>query len=170
MLRKKSTGKTKIKRRSPRPKKKSKLLEMAIVAIFALVLIYGASFAIRITHGLSKTVESPDYVIRLQILNGCGVDGAAGRVARELPKLIKMPLEINIIDVADFNAYNVKESFLILREKNLEGVGILAEQLGLDSDRSLFEPIENNTRSISATLVLGEDFEKVINKQKDEET
>ena len=32
MLRKKSTGKTKIKRRSPRPKKNSKLLEMAIVA------------------------------------------------------------------------------------------------------------------------------------------
>ena len=170
MLRKKSTGNTKIKRRSSRPKKNSKLLEMAIVAIFALVLIYGASFAIRITHGLTKTVESPDFVVRLQILNGCGIDGAAGKVARELPKLIKLPLEINIIDVADFDSYHVKESFLILREKNLEGAEILAGQLGLDPNRSVFEPIENNTRTISATLVLGEDFEMILKRQNNKET
>jgi len=169
MLRKKSTKTTKIKRRSPRPKKNSKPLEMAIVAIFALVVIYGISFAIRITHGLSKTVESPDYVVRLQVLNGCGIDGAAGRVARDLPKIIKLPLEINVIDIDDFDSYHVEESFLILREKNLEGASVLAEQLGLDPDLSVYEPIENNARSISATLVLGEDFETLAAKHKNKE-
>jgi hypothetical protein len=164
MLRKKSTGKTKITRRSPRPKKKSKALEMAIVAIFALVLIYGASFAIRITQGLSKTVEAPDYVIRLQVLNGCGIDGAAGRVARQLPKQIKLPLDIDVVDVGDFNSYHVNNTFLILREKNLGGADILAEQIGLDPDNSVYEPINNNVRSISATLVLGEDFDSLISK------
>ena len=90
--------------------------------------------------------------------------------AKELPKLIKLPLEINIIDVADFDSYHVKESFLILREKNLEGSEILAGQLGLDPNRSVFEPIENNTRTISATLVLGEDFEMILKRQNNKET
>ncbi|PKK83417.1 MAG: hypothetical protein CVT49_08890 [candidate division Zixibacteria bacterium HGW-Zixibacteria-1] len=133
---------------------------MAIVAIFALVIIYGASFAIRITHGFSKTVDSPEYTIRLQILNGCGADGAAGKVARKLPKIIKLPLEIDIVDVGDFDAYHVKESFLILRDKNQKGAEIFAGQIGLDPDNTTFEPIENNIRNVSVTLVVGEDFEK----------
>ncbi|MEW5924579.1 MAG: LytR C-terminal domain-containing protein [Candidatus Zixiibacteriota bacterium] len=163
MFRKKSTGTTTVKRRSPHPKKNSRLLEMAIVAIFALVVIYGASFAIRVTHGVSKTVDSPEYTIRLQILNGCGLDGAAGKAARKLPKMIKMPLEIDIVDVGDFDAYHVKESFLILRDKNQKGAEILAEQIGLDPDNLVYEPIENNIRSVSVTLVVGEDFDKLFN-------
>lgn len=137
---------------------------MAIVAIFALVVIYGASFAIKVTHGISKTVESPEYDIRLQILNGCGLDGVAGKVSRKLPKIIKMPLNAEVVDVGDFDAYHVKESFLILRDKNQKGAEILAEQLGLDPDNLVYEPIENNIRSVSVTLVVGEDFDKLFNK------
>jgi len=142
---------------------------MAIAAIFALVIIYGASFAIRITQGLSKTVEAPDYVLRLQVLNGCGINGAAGHVANELAKHIKHPLEIDVVDVGDFNAYHVNNTLLSLRDKNLGGADILAEQIGLDPDNSVYEPINNNVRSISATLVLGEDFDSLINKHKKKE-
>ncbi len=134
---------------------------MAIVAIFALVFIYAASFAIRITHGISKTVDSPEYTIRLQILNGCGVDGAAARVARSIDKLVKLPLEVTVIEVDDFNSYQVAKSFLIARENDKHPVEILADQLGLDNDIT-YEPVENNYRAITATLIIGGDYENII--------
>jgi len=139
---------------------------MAIVAIFALVVIYAASFAIRITHGFSKTVDSPEYVLRLQILNGCGTDGAANRVAKALPSLIKLPLEVIILEVDDFDAYHVKKTFLISRDDDSDPIEILANQLNLSSDDLKFEPIDNNYQSISATLVLGEDFELIWGEKK----
>ncbi|UCD17462.1 MAG: LytR C-terminal domain-containing protein [Candidatus Zixiibacteriota bacterium] len=152
----------KVKRRTVKPKEKSRFLELAIVAIFALVMIYGASFAIRITHGFSKTIEMPEHTIRLQILNGCGVNGAASRVARALPGLISLPLEVDILEVEDFDSYNVAETFVISREKDLEAAEKFAEQLGLNTDKIAYNPIDNNYRSISLTLVLGDDFERLL--------
>ncbi len=162
MTRKKTGRKTTIKRRSVEPKKKSRTLEMAIVAIFALVVIYAASFAIRITHGISKTIDEPQYTIRIQVLNGCGVDGAASRVADQLPTIVGLPLEIIVVDVDDFKSYHVKESFLISRDKDLRPLKIMANQLGIENKEIEFVPIENNYRSISATLVLGEDYQEII--------
>lgn len=132
------------------------------MAILALVLIYAASFAIRITHGFSKTIDSPDYTVRLQILNGCGADGAANRVARALDGLIHLPLETKIVDVDNFDSYTVEKSFIIARESDLTAAELLAEQLGLDKDDIIYEAIENNYRSITATLVLGSNFDKAL--------
>jgi hypothetical protein len=162
MIKKKSTRNS-IRRRASAPKKNSRLIEMAIVAIFALVVIYAASFAIRITHGITKTVDAPEYTIRLQILNGCGVNGAASRVANSLSKRIKLPIEVNVVDIDDFESYHVEESFLISREEDTDPVKILSEQLNLEGN-IVFEPIENNFRSITATLVLGDDFEQLLSK------
>ncbi|RKX19140.1 MAG: hypothetical protein DRP51_07930 [Candidatus Zixiibacteriota bacterium] len=165
MLFKKSKKKNNIKRRTTAGKKtNSRLLELAIVAIFALVAIYAASFAIRITHGFSKTIDVPEYVIRLQILNGCGEDGAANRTARALPGRTRLPLEIKVIDVDDFDSYDVSETFIISRRKDTEAAKLLAEQLGLDSDKVIYQKMENNYRSISATLVLGKDYELTVLK------
>ncbi|MFH2037117.1 MAG: LytR C-terminal domain-containing protein [Candidatus Zixiibacteriota bacterium] len=151
-----------VRRKSSKTSRKnSRLLEMAIVVIFAMVVIYAASLAIRVTHGISKTVDSPEYTIRLQILNGCGTTGAANKVSKALPGLIKLPIEVNIVDIDDFNDYPVKESFLISRNSDSDPIEILSEQLNLLGDIS-YKPMENNYRSISATLVLGEDFEKFI--------
>ena len=166
MLFKKSKNKNNIKRRTTVKKKNnSRFLELAIVAIFALVAIYAASFAIRITHGFSKTIEAPEYVIRLQILNGCGEDGAANRAAKALPGQIKLPLEVKVMDVDDFDSYDISETFIISRQEDTEAAEMLSEQLGFDSDKVIYQKMENNYRSISATLVLGKDYELTILKR-----
>jgi hypothetical protein len=159
LINKSNNSRIKIKRRSPRSKKHSRFLELAILAIFAIIVIYGASFALKITNGVSKTVDIPIYNIRLQILNGCGAHGAADKAAKLLPNLIKLPLEVSVVEVYDFKAYNVKKSFIISRESDMANARALAGQLGLAIDNIVFEPIDNNYRSISVTLVLGEDYE-----------
>ncbi|MCP4704953.1 MAG: LytR C-terminal domain-containing protein [candidate division Zixibacteria bacterium] len=139
-------------------------MELAIVAIFALVAIYAASFAIRITHGFSKTIEAPEYVIRMQILNGCGTDGVANQVAKVLPVRVKLPLEVKVIDVDDFDSYDISETFIISRLEDTDAAEILAVQLGLDPDKVVYQNLENNYRTVSATLVLGKDYEATILK------
>jgi heme/copper-type cytochrome/quinol oxidase subunit 2 len=163
MIFKKSLTRRKtIKRRSTPKKKRSRFLELAIVAITALVVIYVISFAIRVTHGFSRTHDTPEHVIRLQVLNGCGVDGAAGQVATALSRSIKMPIELSVVEVADFDSYHVEKSFLISRESNTRAAAALAERLGLATDPIVYRPIENNYRSINVTLVLGDDFRTTV--------
>lgn len=165
MLFKKSKKSDGVRRRTASVKKSnSRILELAIVAIFALVAIYAASFAIRITHGFSKTIEAPEHIIRLQILNGCGIDGAANQAAKAVPGRVRLPLEVKIMDVDDFDSYDVVESFIFSREEDLTASRLLAEQLGLDPEKVIFHNLENNYRSISATLVLGSDYEAAVIK------
>lgn len=161
MALKKTSRKSKTSgRRSFREKKSSRVLELAIIAIFALVFIYGASFAIRITHGFSKTVETPEHMIRLQILNGCGEVGAASKLAQKIQTLISLPLEVSILEVGDFDSYEVNETLVISREKNTSQSEAFAEQLGIETD-VLYKPIENNYRGITTTLVLGKDYKQL---------
>ena len=67
-----------------------------------------------------------------------------------------------MIDVDDFDSYDVAETFIISRQKDTEAAKLLAEQLGIDSDKVIYRKMENNYRSISATLVLGKDYELTI--------
>lgn len=154
----------KVKRRSLKSKKNSRFLELAIAAIFALVVIYGASFALKITNGVSKTVDAPVSTVRLQILNGCGIRGVGDRVAKVLPSYVKPPLEVSVLEVYDFKAYDVKKSFVISRESDLALAKKFAVQLHLDADKIVYEPIENNYRSIAVTLVIGKDYNETILK------
>ena len=165
ILRKSGKRKILIKRRLPGPKKNSRFLELAIVAILALVIIYGASFAIRITHGYSRTIVIPKYGVRLQVLNGCGINGAAARIAKVISGMIEQPLELSIIEMSDFSSYHIEKSFMISREKETKATKILAEQLGLESDDILYEPLEDNYKSITSTLVLGGDFETILERK-----
>ncbi len=163
MFFKKTTRKSsKSARRKSQTRKNPRLLELAIVAVFTLVFIYGASFAIRVTHGFSKTIDMPEHTIRLQILNGCGLNGIASKTAERIPSLVKLPLEVEIIEVGDFDSYNIKESFMISREKDLKPARLFAEQIGLNCENFVYKPIENNYRSITVTLVLGEDYELLL--------
>lgn len=140
---------------------------MAIVAIFALVFIYGASFAIRITHGFSKTVEMPEYSIRLQILNGCGQNGVASRLAQKIPGIIRLPLEVSVLEVGDFDSYDVKKTFIISREKDLSQSEAFAKQLGIEGD-VIYRPLEDNYRGITTTLVIGEDYTTLTDNDRQE--
>jgi hypothetical protein len=156
----------KIKRRTTKAKKNSRFLELTILAIFSLVVVYGASFALRISNGVSKTIDVPVQNIKLQILNGCGRHGIADKVAKALPTKVKLPLELSVVDIYDFRAFDVKKCFLISRSSDLSIAKNLAEHLGLDRENIVFEPLENNYRNIGVTLVIGEDYEQVLLKTK----
>ena len=136
-------------------------LEIAILVVFGLVVLYVASMSIRLASGVSKTLPVPDLEIRLQVLNGCGVKGLAGRVSDELSDYIDDDFRVAVVDTDNFDLHTVKKSFVIARFDDDDGARLLSEKLGLDPDEVLAQPLTNNYRQVSATLVLGSDWEQL---------
>jgi len=138
-----------------------RLLEVGIVAAFLLVMLYVASVFVRVSSGYSETVESPDYVVRLQVLNGCGVVGLAARVADRMADYRDSDMEIKVVDTDNFEIRKVAGTFLISRREDRRPAEMLAAKLGLDPGEVVFRPLVNDHSQVSATLVLGEDFETI---------
>jgi LytR cell envelope-related transcriptional attenuator len=137
----------------------SRALETLIVIGFALAVVYAASFAAKVSNGVSKTRPVPEVSLRVQILNGCGERGSAGKVAEALKSKVQLPLEVSVVNVDNFTVYDIEKSFLISRTKHVEDTRLLADQLGLFRDDIIYAPLEDNYRSIQVTLVVGRDYE-----------
>ncbi len=137
---------------------RSRVLELLIAVLFVVVLVYVVSLSIRVSRGVSRTLESPDHVVRLQILNGCGVNGLAARVADGLADYTDVDLVIKVVDTDNFDLSRVSETFVLSRLEDRSAATLLAQKLGLSADGITFKPLENNYRQVTATLVLGEDW------------
>ncbi|MFQ5607505.1 MAG: LytR C-terminal domain-containing protein [Candidatus Zixiibacteriota bacterium] len=150
--------------RSTAPKRKahsgivSRILETAIVVVFALALVYAASFTVKATQKVSRERQVPEISLRVQTLNGCGDLGCASKVAEALEKTVRPPLEVSVVDVDNFSVFDIEKSFLISRVAELEDARALAEQVGLSSQDIVYAPLKDNYRSIHVTLVVGKDY------------
>jgi hypothetical protein len=142
--------------------KSTKYLEIAIVVTFFVVLVYVGSMTVRITTGVSKTIENASHTVRLQVLNGCGIPGAANVIADKLTGYKDNELEIKIVDTDNFDVRKVSETFIISRLEDKSTAQLLAQKIGLDPSEVTYKTLENNYRHVSATLVLGEDYKDVL--------
>ena len=141
--------------------KRNKYLEIIIAILFVIVLIYVSSVTVRITSGVTKTVEPSANTVRLQVLNGCGVRGLAAQFSDRLAGYKDKDLEIKVVDTDNFEETKVARSFVISRLEDKQAAEILAEKIGLKSSEVIYKELENNYRHVSATLVLGEDYESI---------
>lgn len=152
---------------------KSRYLEILIAGTFVVLLIYMASFTIRVTRGVSRTIDPPRHTIRLQVLNGCGTPRLAASMADQLAQYRDQDIEISIVDTDNFHSLNIDSSFIISREKDLTAAQALADKLGLSREAVLYKPLENNYRHVSVTLVVGADHTRItlgLPAQKEKQT
>lgn len=140
---------------------KSRYLEILIAGTFVVLLIYMASFTIRVTRGVSRTIDPPRHTIRLQVLNGCGTPRLAATMSDQLAQYRDVDLEIAIVDTDNFTSLTIDSSFVISREKDMTAAQVLADKLGLSREAVLYKPLENNYRHVSVTLVLGADHKRI---------
>jgi hypothetical protein len=149
--------------------RKNRLLELLIAVVFVAVFVYVLSMTMKVTTGVSQTIEPPDHVVRLQVLNGCGVRGLAANVSDRLADYYDEDIQIQVVDTDNFDLTEVPESFLIARTRDRESVRVLAKKLGIDPGNITYKMLENNYRHVSATLVLGKDFQslRLINDERE---
>ena len=141
--------------------KLNRTVEISIGVALFVVVVYLGSVTLKVTSGVSKTIESPKYQVRLQILNGCGVRGAAGMIGDRLGNYRDDEIELMVVDTDNFDLTEIPESFVIARTENAREAIILADKLGLNNDNIEYRPLDNNFRHVSVTLVLGSDYERI---------
>lgn len=145
-------------RPAKRRRRISRFAELAALLIVVGLLGYVGYYVVRVSTGITKDADVRLQVVRLQVLNGCGVTGLADRIGKQLDGAADELMEIRVVDSDDIDARRVKRSFVISRTENTSAAEALAGRLGLDPSEVIFELLENNIRQITATLVLGDDY------------
>ncbi|MFQ6007962.1 MAG: LytR C-terminal domain-containing protein [Candidatus Zixiibacteriota bacterium] len=138
-----------------------KIIGVGIGSVLLVVMLYLFSSTAQVVGGITKVVNTPKYLVRLQIVNGSSVDGLAQQMADQLAGHVDSDLEIKVVDLAEFKLRKLAKSFVISREQDKTAAKILAKEINLDPADVEFKPLEHNYRQVSATLVLGEDY-KII--------
>lgn len=134
------------------------IASVGLALVFIVTVILVMSTVVKVARGVSHTAETPERVLRLEILNGCKGAGIASEAARVLSGYKDERLEIIVVGTGDFDARKVAKTFVVSREKDKAAAAYLAKLMRLDESEVVYEPMNNNYRQVSATLVLGEDY------------
>ena len=134
------------------------------VAVIALVVsaFQAGTYGARLFGGVSRAAETPQYLVRLEIINATGTSGVAGKAAEEFSKWDGLELKVQVVDILATDVKPMPESFVVSREENLESARELAFRLGFDPEKVKYVPLTDNSHQVSATLVLGLDYEQII--------
>ena len=129
---------------------------LALVA----VIVYMSLVTTKVVSGVSLTVDSPDHVVRLRVLDAGGGDARA--VADMILPYLEGDFELRIVETASFEGRNLPHSFLIAHDEDIKAVQVLAKRLGLDPDEVAPNTLEYDQTQASATLGAGLDFDTLL--------
>jgi hypothetical protein len=134
----------------------SSLLRTLLLAlVFLVVGAFVASLWLEIRHETPLTVEPPQghwdgRRIRVEVLNGAGVDRLAGRATERLREL-----DFDVVHYGNLESFDRDSSVVIARLDDLEPARRVADALGLR--RVLSEPDRN--LYLDVTVILGSDWD-----------
>lgn len=134
------------------------ILITLIIFLSAVVVFLSYSLYLKIKnisqndHKSKQSVASD--IIQVEVLNGCGVEGVAGKFANYL-----RDKNFDVVQVGNYRSTNIEESILIDRIGNRANVEKLAEELGINK-KNIIQQI-NKDYFLDATLVIGKDYNKL---------
>ncbi len=141
---------------------RSHAIELITGVILGFVIVYLVVFIIRVNSGFSRSIDTPSYVVRLQVVNGTAGKARSCELIDELATYRDTDLEIRIVARDEPDMREVPRSMVISRVANLSAARLLANKLGLDPGGVFYRPLEHNRDHVSVTLLLGQDYEKLV--------
>lgn len=136
------------------------------------VLVFVGSVAVKFFQGESAPAipegqKSQEQVLapvslRMQVLNGCGKAGVAGRCTKFLLDAGKPDFTIDVIDERNFTSFDQEKTMLISRRAGSPVAERLAIKLGLSPEQVTYKELEDNFLDIDYSLVVGSDYEKFL--------
>ncbi|MBI5472151.1 MAG: LytR C-terminal domain-containing protein [Ignavibacteriae bacterium] len=128
---------------------------LLLVLLFAVVGFLAYSFIHRTL--IDPPVESeranvpPGQVIQIDLLNGCGVSGAASKFTNYL-----RARGYDVVEMKNYKTFDVKESLVIDRAGDIETAKRVAYALGV-SEKNIIQQI-NHDYFVDVSVVVGKDF------------
>lgn len=134
------------------------MYEALLVVLFGAVMVYGYSFAKKITYGADAESAGPALLVRVQVLNGCGIKDAASDVTEGLRNAGDAIYQFDVVDQGNFATFDVTETLILDRRQSMAAAARIAEILGVDSDHVIHQNLTENVLDIEVSVLLGSDF------------
>lgn len=99
----------------------------------------------------------PKFNVNIEILNGNGIPGCANKFAKEVEKA-----GLNVVNMKNADRFDYSETFLLLNRDNKNLKNDFEKYFG----KNTVKIIRINDPDISAMLVLGQDWENILEKIK----
>ena len=132
---------------------KSLTLMVLLLNLFLIFFIFRRCTRVPVQEPgeVAPPVEEIPRVLRIEVLNGCGVPRLAARYTDFL-----RARGYDVVKTDNYESRNVEHTVVIDRQGNRAACNQLAKDLGLGSDQILQEI--NAIYLIDATVILGKDF------------
>jgi hypothetical protein len=105
----------------------------------------------------SKAV--PAAIIQLEVLNGCGVTGAADKITDYLRKN-----HVDVVQTGNYMSFEIDKSLVLDRTGNKANAEKIADILGIDH-KNIVQQI-NEDYFLDVSLVIGKDYNQLITNLK----
>jgi hypothetical protein len=112
--------------------------------------------------------------VRMQLKNGCGINGAADEMTRAFMES-SVGVIFDIIDRSNAEAFNFDKTLVIDRKGDSVNPGayskaavLIAERLKIGNDQLLLQKLAENLLDIDVTIIIGSDYKNVINSLQSE--
>jgi len=124
------------------------------------VVVYLSLMTAKVVSGVSVTVDTPDYVVRLRVLDAGA--GDAREIAKEIRPYLEPDFEVRIVETSVFEVRDLPRSFIITHESDKNTAEMLSERLGLNPNEVIYKSLTYNNTQASATIVAGLDFDSLL--------
>ncbi len=108
-----------------------------------------------------KSLNNSNYVsakpIQVEVLNGCGISGAADKVTDFLRNK-----KYDVVQMGNYRTFNMDESIIIDRKGNIKIAQDIADSLGLDKKNVIQQINKNYLLDIS--IIVGKDYKQFVLK------
>ena len=149
------------------PKKSVSNLFLNIIIVLLALVVAFLSYSL-VTKFKSNTGKKPDSIvnksvaaaiIQLEVLNGCGVSGAADKITDCLRKN-----HVDVVQTGNYMSFEIEKSLVIDRTGNKANAEKVADILGIEH-KNIIQQI-NEDYFLDVSLVIGKDYNQLINNLK----
>ena len=135
---------------------------MLLTVSLAAVAVYLGVAGTRLVGGVTLTENPPAHLVRLQVLHASGEKANASAVSGRVRDASAGSLDLRVVEIREFDLRSITRTTIVSRIEDKTGARLLARQLGLDPGAVYYRPLEHNTRQVTATLIVGPDFENIL--------
>lgn len=144
----------------------SRRFDALLILVSLAVLAFVVSFVLKYAVGETSPPPVQTSYMRIQVLNGCGTDGAASQFAKMIKERSTPQLVLDVYDVGNHDSFKHPESQLIVREATPAEIEAVAQALGFPESRIIQKKLDDNFLDINFTVLVGEDFATYLEAQK----
>jgi len=139
-------------------------LNLIIIFLIAVVVFLSFSVVKKIKSNSNKavSVESktvPAAIIQLEVLNGCGVAGAAEKITDYLRNN-----HVDVVQMKNYSSFDIDKSLVIERTGNISNAEKIADLLGIDR-KNIVQQISYDY-FLDVSLVIGKDYNQLKSNSK----